>query len=99
MLPLILCLLAAAQVREHPFARLSGPFAVGVHEYHWIDESREETFTRAPDDHRAVPVRVWYPAEVSEGAELAPYVLDRAEYEGTALASFQNVKSRSVLDA
>jgi len=46
-------------VPEHPFIPLNGPYAVGVHEFLWIDQKREEPFTRNPNDRRHVLARVW----------------------------------------
>lgn len=49
----------------------TGPYAVGTTDYEWIDESRLETFTKNPNDHRDLLVRVWYPAD-SNPTELTP---------------------------
>src|SRR5215470_15592200 len=62
-----------------PFAPPKGPFAVGTHEYLWLDQSREETFTKEPADRRHLLVRVWYPAERST-TEPALYVRDVNEF-------------------
>lgn len=40
----------------------TGPYAVGRSSYHWIDRSREETFTKKKGDKRELMAFVWYPA-------------------------------------
>jgi dienelactone hydrolase len=40
---------------------------VGKASYLWVDETREETHTDAVDDHRSVPVQLWYPAVPGTG--------------------------------
>jgi hypothetical protein len=46
---LLTCILraqtATPSVPDHPFIPLKGPYAVGVHEFLWVDQQREETFT------------------------------------------------------
>jgi hypothetical protein len=51
----------------------TGPYQVGTTNYHWVDESRPEIFTKDPDDRRELLVRVWYPAEVDANATPEPY--------------------------
>lgn len=53
--------------------RPGGPYAVGTTSFQWIDASREETYTAERDDHREIQVRLWYPAQVSQGAAKADY--------------------------
>src|SRR5262244_1945145 len=57
-----------------PFVSLKGPFAVGTHEYLWVDQNRAETFTKDPSDRRHLLVRVWYPAERTPAADPSPYI-------------------------
>ncbi|KAB2859944.1 MAG: hypothetical protein F9K46_10875, partial [Anaerolineae bacterium] len=52
----------------------SGPYAVGRATYEWVDASRAEVFTDAPDDVRDLLVTVYYPAEVPADAVPAPYI-------------------------
>ncbi|WP_026671788.1 alpha/beta hydrolase family protein [Alkalihalobacterium bogoriense] len=54
----------------------TGPYAVGVTNYHWVDSNREEPYADPPVDHRELMVRVWYPAELDKDARKAPYALD-----------------------
>jgi hypothetical protein len=41
----------------------TGPYAVGRVSYHWVDRSREETFTKKKGDKRELMAFVWYPAK------------------------------------
>lgn len=52
----------------------TGPHAIGEKTYYWIDSSREETFTEAPNDHRELRVRVWYPAREDTQLERARWL-------------------------
>lgn len=45
----------------------TGPHAVGLERLAWVDASREEVHTPTAGDHRAVAVRLWYPAEHGSG--------------------------------
>jgi hypothetical protein len=40
-----------------------GEFKVGTQTFHFIDESREETYTEDKNDKRELMVQVWYPAQ------------------------------------
>ena len=51
----------------------TGAYAVGITRYAFVDTGRPELFTEDPDDHREVTATVWYPAEMVEGADRAPY--------------------------
>src|SRR5687768_1634874 len=59
----------SAPVPTRPFSPPAGPFAVGTHEFLWVDQKREEPFTKDPADRRHLLVRVWYPAEPAPGKE------------------------------
>ena len=84
---------------DHPFIPLKGPYAVGVHEFLWIDQKREESFTEDPKDHRHVLARVWYPAEKTAG-DAAPYIYEPKEFGEAALYKMlTGVKTNSVTDA
>lgn len=69
-----------APAKTDPWPKPAGPYAVGVHEYLWVDQKRGEPFTKDPSDHRHLLVRVWYPAEAVTGQETAPYITDVNEY-------------------
>jgi hypothetical protein len=42
---------------------LTGPYGVGVRSLHFIDYSRLEDFTPAPDDFREMMIQLWYPID------------------------------------
>ena len=88
------------KVATTPFLSTTGPYAVGTHEYLWIDQSRQDPFTKDPKVKRHLIVRVWYPAVAVAGAEKAPYIHDPSEFpEKSIYRSFQNVKTNAVTDA
>jgi hypothetical protein len=70
---------AYAEVRSNEEVVLpepTGPYAVGRVSYHWIDRSREETFTEEGDE-RELMAFVWYPAQKPAPAsptEIAAYL-------------------------
>jgi predicted dienelactone hydrolase len=84
-----------------PFISPSGPFAVGTHEYLWVDQNREEPFTKDPADRRHLLVRVWYPADKTDGAsEPALYVRDVNEFsEKSVYRRGEGFKTNSITDA
>jgi predicted dienelactone hydrolase len=84
-----------------PFAPLNGSFAVGTHEYLWIDQNRGETFTKDQTDRRHLLVRVWYPADkTAETNERAPYIRDVNEFpEKSVYRRGEGVKTNSIVDA
>lgn len=56
----------------------SGPYGVGVRDFHLVDETRAETMTERVDDHRELMIRVWYPADIPAGAEPEPFLREVA---------------------
>jgi dienelactone hydrolase len=91
---------SGARSATEPFSPPTGPFAVGTHEYLWIDQNRGEPFTTDSADRRRLLARVWYPAEAVPGMETAKYVLDVNEFpEKSIYRQGQNVKTNSVTDA
>jgi len=52
----------------------TGPYEVGTQTFCLEDLSRYETFTENGDDKRKLMVQFWYPAEITDKAELAEYV-------------------------
>jgi predicted dienelactone hydrolase len=90
---------AEAQKKE-VFLQPTGPYAVGTHEYLWIDQKRDEPFTKDPADKRHLLARVWYPAEAVPGKETAFYILDVNEYpEKSIYRKGEGFKTNSVTDA
>jgi len=84
-----------------PFVSPSGPFAVGTHEYLWVDQNREETFTKDPADRRHLLVRVWYPTDKTAAKnEPALYVRDVNEFpEKSVYRRGEGFKTNSITDA
>jgi hypothetical protein len=88
------------KIATAPFLPPAGPYAVGTHEYLWIDQSRQDPFTKDPKARRHLIVRIWYPAATVPGAEKAPYIRDPNEFaEKSTYRAFVNVKTNSVTDA
>jgi len=50
----------------------TGPYAVGRTAAAWVDETRPEVLTDAPQDKRSIVVDIWYPAQTGTG-QIAPY--------------------------
>jgi len=88
------------EVPTNPFPRPTGPFAVGTHEYLWIDQNRGEPFAENKTDRRHVLVRVWYPAQPQRDVEPALYIRDVNEFaEDSESRKLQKVKTNAVTDA
>lgn len=63
------------------FDEPAGPYGIGTVAYHWIDDTREETFTlAAPGAKRELKVQIWYPANKDAKGTRAPYVPDSKVY-------------------
>ena len=52
----------------------SGESAIGTVTFELTDDSRNETFTVDPDDHRRILIKAWYPSDDVSGYAMAPYV-------------------------
>ena len=52
----------------------SGEYQIGTVTFDLTDETRNETFTDFPDDHRRILIKAWYPADSVAGYAMAPYV-------------------------
>ena len=106
LVALTLFLQAAAQGGKtapsptEPFLRPTGPFAVGMREYLWVDQSRAEPFTKDPADRRHLLVRVWYPSDGMPGKQVAAYVDDVNEFpEKSVYRRGAGIKTNSITDA
>jgi hypothetical protein len=81
----------------------NGPFSVGQTLLEWTDDTRAEPGTENPDDHRHIPVQIWYPAPDGAAGKRAPY-RPRAEafrsYWGDETVDFFNsVQTSWIFDA
>jgi predicted dienelactone hydrolase len=52
----------------------SGEYAIGTTTFELTDDTRNETFTEPPNDHRRILIRAWYPSDTVTGHRMAPYV-------------------------
>ncbi|TQR40568.1 alpha/beta hydrolase family protein [Paenibacillus popilliae] len=57
----------------------TGPFMVGTTLYHWVDDQREELFTKDPDDRRELMVQIYYPAGDKGEGNREPYIRNAHE--------------------
>ena len=64
----------------------TGPYEIGTMTLILVDELREELYSKTPGEHRAIMVRIWYPAEPDNAAEPALW-LDHMEVMGPAIAN------------
>lgn len=62
---------SAAANAEAPLPMPTSWYSIGRIAFHWVDETRPELETRAPDDRRQVLVYVFYPSEVKQTAVTA----------------------------
>jgi hypothetical protein len=112
MLPLFT--LAQSEEALSEFPNPTGVYSIGTTTRYFIDISREEAQTIDPDDKRELMVRFWYPAEIVDGARLAPYIPDsdvlipafNSAFLAVSgidlsldLATFANLQSHAFLDA
>jgi hypothetical protein len=65
----------------------TGPYQVGRTTRSWVDDTRDESNTDDPNDHRELVVRIWYPAEPAAGAVPALYFGDMAGPAADAVLS------------
>lgn len=74
------------------FPQPSGPYAVGLKRFHWVDLSRKETHSH-DDQNRTLEILAWYPSQSNGMTSIVPYhpvLLDfdrRKNYAITMLAS------------
>lgn len=77
-------LVFAQELPPVTFPEPTGPWAVGRNVLHLVDETRLDTYTSDPNDHRELMVYVWYPADPALdapaatwlGPEMSPVVAD-----------------------
>ena len=80
----------AAQVSELPPP--TGPAAIGVRSFHWIDSTRAEPMTKRLDDRREVAAFLWYPAARTKQSR-APYVPDSSVLSSSYFQRFPTILS------
>ncbi|NEZ45221.1 hypothetical protein GQA12_27445 [Paenibacillus alvei] len=61
------------------FNKPTGPFMVGTTLYHWVDDRREEPFTKDPNDRRELMVQMYYPASDKGEGNREPYIRNAHE--------------------
>ncbi|HEX8941687.1 MAG TPA: hypothetical protein VF785_01040 [Gemmatimonadaceae bacterium] len=84
----------------YPFARPTGPYAVGTYDWLWVDERMPERYTKDPNDKRKLPVQVWYPAEAVPDSTGAPYIRTPEEFgSSAAFKALEHVKTNAVSGA
>lgn len=69
----------------------SGPYQVGTRIYELTDNSRKELYS-GKDEARRFQIQIWYPAEVSDTDERAPW-MSRADVYAPAISSFFELPS------
>jgi len=72
----------------------TGPYPVGTTKLYLVHNTRPETFTPNPDDHREFMVQVWYPAKVESGAKPDAYM----EHMPFQLSHLSLVRTHAYLD-
>ncbi|MBD3922702.1 hypothetical protein H8B09_28590 [Paenibacillus sp. PR3] len=113
-LAVLLAVIAAAPPILLPVFTLEQPpgsYAIGTAMYHWSDESRMETVTDNPSDHRELTVQVWYPADLPSvtGLQRAPYLPEwdamapalakRYHFPAFLLSHLKQIQSHGYADA
>ncbi|WP_289355972.1 dienelactone hydrolase family protein [Paenibacillus sp. S-12] len=61
------------------FHKPTGPFMVGTTLYHWVDNQREELFTKDPNDRRELMVQMYYPAGDKGEGNRDPFIRNAHE--------------------
>jgi predicted esterase len=88
-------------INERPFPKPDGPYQVGTTNYFWIDEMRDEIFTKDKADKRHLLVQVWYPAQINHSEYFSPYILNPQEFDQPTqqIKDMFLVKTNAILDA
>jgi len=86
---------------EKPFPVPDGPYQVGTTTYFWIDEGRDEIFTKDKSDKRHLLVQVWYPVQTDHPVDFSPYILNPGEFGQPTqqIKDLMAVKTNATLDA
>jgi pimeloyl-ACP methyl ester carboxylesterase len=70
----------------------SGEYPVGTTLLYFQDGSRDEIYSKDPEDVRELNVQIWYPGSASDGADFAPY-MTRLDLSAPAFARFLGLPS------
>lgn len=65
---------AAQQTNTPTLQAPTGPYGIGRVSYEWIDDSRPEVHSTAPNAHRDLMVYLWYPAQKNKGTAHGEYL-------------------------
>lgn len=104
-LVIILALLITPQL-EIPAP--TGPYAVGERVFRWVDTSRSEVLTAAPDDVREVVTLIWYPARLGTGTNAGYFpglstvskaLSESGEVNPLEVFGLQFIRSKILMDA
>jgi predicted dienelactone hydrolase len=66
----------------------SGEYSIGTVTFELTDDTRNETFTEPPNDHRRILIKAWYPSDAVAGYRMAPYVDAPSQFETGVQQSF-----------
>ena len=70
----------------------SGEYPIGTTMLYFQDRSRDEIYSKDPEDVRELNVQIWYPGSASDDADFAPY-MTHLELSGPAFARFLRLPS------
>src|SRR5688500_3482586 len=68
--PALVIVLALLIIPQLELPAPTGPHAVGEMVFRWVDPSRSEVLTAAPEDRREVVTLIWYPAKPGTGTNV-----------------------------
>jgi len=86
----------------------TGPYAVGERVFRWVDPSRPEVLTDAPEDMREVFSLIWYPAKPGTGlnagyfpglSSMSKALSESGEVNYLEVFGLQFIRSRILMDA
>jgi hypothetical protein len=81
----------------------TGPYKVGQAMFDWEDTTRGEPGTNEPNDHRQLPVQIWYPTNADASGAPAPYrprvEAFRQSWGDESIEFFESVVTEWIVDA
>lgn len=69
------------------FPEPTGPYKIGTTNFHLVDKSRLEEYTKDPNDHRELMIQIWYPAKVKNNESTTSYTSHSQELAAGLQAS------------